>query len=375
MFDQVRGQEIAIRMLEHDLARDMLPQTLLLYGPPSSGKFLTALELARLVSCRENGEQSCACASCGAVGKLRARNLHILSKSDLLPGFELWDQLGVERRHLPRFIRDARRLLINIGDEPRYRRETDRVQELLRELEAGREQGNLEQAGEIVDAALGIFPVPAGRTLGIDTIREVQRFVHVRSEDGRPKVVIVDGAESMTEEASNSFLKIAEDPPPGVYIVVIAADRKKLKDTMVSRCRSYRFKRMTGESREAVLRDLGYEPSVTRPREKRAREMGLLLDRLEGLRADPYGAYTLARETAERGDAVDFIEYLIEELRRAGRFVSSPSLTGDLGAMLKRLSALRSGIRYHHVHVETALTDFLLNSLAKYVHLKKQLTQ
>lgn len=362
-------------MLEHDLARGRLPQTLLLYGPPSSGKFLTAWELARVLSCREGAGSACACASCASMWRLQAPNLSILSRADLLPSFELWKQVGVGRTGLSRFIRDAGRLLANIGDETRYGREAQRVRELLQGLAGGEEDVVRERAGEIVDIALDIFPVPSGRTLGIDQVREVQRFVHLRSGDGRPRVVIVDGAESMTEEASNSFLRIAEDPPPGAYIILVAVDRKKLKDTVVSRSRCYRFTRMTGEDREAVLGDLGLGAGALPPREERARAMEELLGRLEASGNDLYGAYTLVLETAKRGEAPAFVDYLIEELGRAGRHLRSPSPTGELGAMLKRLSGLGSGIRYHHLNAETALADFLLNSLEKYVHLKKQLTQ
>jgi DNA polymerase III delta prime subunit len=362
-------------MLEHDLAGGSLPQTLLLYGPPSSGKFLTGLELARLVSCGEGGASSCICPSCWAMRRLQARNLFILSKTDLHPTFEVWNQIRVTKSNFHLFVRDVRRMLVNIGDETRYRGEADRLQELLQSLGADGAGENPERVDEIVDIALSVFPIPAGRNLGIDRMREVQRFVHVRSDDGRPKVVILDGAECMTEEAANSFLKVAEDPPPRAVILVIAADRKGLKDTIVSRCRAYRFKRLSEESREAALRDMGFDGTVPEFTGSRAQAMGELLHRLEQVGRDPHDAYTLVREMAERGQAPDFIGYLIEELSRAGRSARTPTLIGDLGALLKRLSALRSGIRYHHVHAETALTDYLLNFQEKYIHLKKQLTQ
>jgi hypothetical protein len=307
--------------------------------------------------------------------RLQTPNLSILSRADLQPCFELWKHVGVSRSSLSRFIRDAGRLLINLGDEPRFGREAQRVRELLQGLESCEEEVARRRAGEVVDIALGMFPLPAGRTLGIDQVREVRRFVHLRSGDGRPRVVIVDGAESMTEEASNSFLKVAEDPPSGSFIILVAVDRRKLKGTVVSRSRSYRFTRMTGEDRDAVLRDLGLEEGAPPPREDRARAIGELLERLEASRDDPFGAYTLVLDAAKRGDAPDFVDHLIEELARAGRSLRFPSLTGELGAMLKRLSSISSGIRYHHLHAETALTDFLLNSLIKYVHLKKQMTQ
>jgi len=59
------------------------------------------------------------------------------------------------------------------------------------------------------------------RVIGINRIREVQKYLSLRGEE-KAKFVILDGAEYMTDKAANSFLKISEDTPEHAVIVLIA---------------------------------------------------------------------------------------------------------------------------------------------------------
>ena len=75
------------------------------------------------------------------------------------------------------------------------------------------------------------------RTLiGVDQVREVQREAALAPFEGECKVVIFDGAELLSEEASNSLLKTLEEPPPGVYLLLLTAKPEALLPTVVSRC-------------------------------------------------------------------------------------------------------------------------------------------
>ena len=51
--------------------------------------------------------------------------------------------------------------------------------------------------------------------IGIDAIKEVIHRVSLNPFEGSTSVVIIDGAESMSDEAANAFLKTLEEPPPG----------------------------------------------------------------------------------------------------------------------------------------------------------------
>jgi len=72
--------------------------------------------------------------------------------------------------------------------------------------------------------------------IGIDRIKQVQRETNFTPYEGRFRVIIVDGAEHLSEEASNSLLKTLEEPPDRVVILVLATNTSQLLPTLISRC-------------------------------------------------------------------------------------------------------------------------------------------
>ena len=81
----------------------------------------------------------------------------------------------------------------------------------------------------------------SGRTstaIGIQQIREAKREASLRPYEGRSRVFIIDGVELMTEEASNSLLKVLEEPPDQVIFVLLAASLDSVLATIVSRCQT-----------------------------------------------------------------------------------------------------------------------------------------
>ena len=72
--------------------------------------------------------------------------------------------------------------------------------------------------------------------IGIDQIRDMQRFSSLKPGEGRHWVFIVDGAENLSREASNCLLKTLEEPPPDVQLVLLAINERLLLPTVLSRC-------------------------------------------------------------------------------------------------------------------------------------------
>lgn len=93
------------------------------------------------------------------------------------------------------------------------------------------------------------------RDIGIDSIRSLMQALHLSSGTNRGRSAILDGAERMTEEAQNSFLKTLEEPPPGVLIILIATSLDRLLPTIRSRCSRIRFAPLSlAEMRAFALR-------------------------------------------------------------------------------------------------------------------------
>jgi len=74
--------------------------------------------------------------------------------------------------------------------------------------------------------------------IGIDAIKEIIRRVSLNPYEGKSSVAIIDGAESMSDDAANALLKTLEEPPPQVMFLLLTADEGAVLPTIRSRCQS-----------------------------------------------------------------------------------------------------------------------------------------
>ena len=72
--------------------------------------------------------------------------------------------------------------------------------------------------------------------IGIDQVREMQRGAVLKPYEGKYRVFIFDGAQHLSEEAANALLKVLEEPPDQVVLVLLAPDVDGLLPTLISRC-------------------------------------------------------------------------------------------------------------------------------------------
>ena len=68
-------------------------------------------------------------------------------------------------------------------------------------------------------------------------VRALAPFVRLTSSEGGWRVVIVDSADEMNPNASNALLKILEEPPDNVLLLLISHSPSRLLPTIRSRCR------------------------------------------------------------------------------------------------------------------------------------------
>jgi len=83
-----------------------------------------------------------------------------------------------------------------------------------------------------------IYIEPLEKSLRIQQIRELSSMLSYPPLEGRFRTVIVEEAESLTEEASNAFLKILEEPSPYNIFILICQKKELLLPTIVSRAQS-----------------------------------------------------------------------------------------------------------------------------------------
>jgi DNA polymerase-3 subunit delta' len=78
------------------------------------------------------------------------------------------------------------------------------------------------------------------QVIKIEQIRELNRSLSF-TPLGKYRICVFEQAERMNVEASNSFLKTLEEPPPGNVLVLNTTEPKDLLPTIVSRCQKISF--------------------------------------------------------------------------------------------------------------------------------------
>jgi DNA polymerase III subunit delta' len=73
-------------------------------------------------------------------------------------------------------------------------------------------------------------------SIGIDLLRSVRKDVYEPPFEAPLRVIIIDGAERMTNEAANALLKTLEEPPPLNLFMLVTSAEKDLPLTIRSRC-------------------------------------------------------------------------------------------------------------------------------------------
>jgi hypothetical protein len=82
-----------------------------------------------------------------------------------------------------------------------------------------------------------LLVVEPDKSIKIDQIRQIQRFLSKKSWQGQSKkLVIIKQADLMTQPAQNAFLKTLEEPPANSHLILTAHNKTALIDTIISRC-------------------------------------------------------------------------------------------------------------------------------------------
>jgi DNA polymerase-3 subunit delta' len=86
------------------------------------------------------------------------------------------------------------------------------------------------------------------KAIGINQIREINRNLAFSPTLDRYRIIIVDPAEKMTDEAANAFLKALEEPPLYNIFILNVRDPRELLPTIISRCQKVPFKPLPTEA-------------------------------------------------------------------------------------------------------------------------------
>ena len=198
---EVFGHADVRRDLARAVARDELPGSLLIHGPPGVGRQTLARWLARLLVCQLPEAD-------GPCGECRACRLALdLQHPDIHWFFPLPRPKGASS---PEKLADA--------------------------LEEARFEGLGERRDDPLYQPPGDEPVG----LYLAQVRTLRRLGSTRPAMGSRQVFIVGNAELLvpqeaSQEAANALLKVLEEPPPATTLILTAAEPEALIPTIRSR--------------------------------------------------------------------------------------------------------------------------------------------
>jgi DNA polymerase III delta' subunit len=105
---------------------------------------------------------------------------------------------------------------------------------------------------------------PQKDVIKIEQMRLLKSTAYLKPMVGKKRVFIISDAEKMREEASNSLLKILEEPPSFSHIFLCTNNPYLILPTIKSRCQALSFAPVFKEDIEKVLLEKGYEAEQAR---------------------------------------------------------------------------------------------------------------
>mgnify|MGYP001005636207 CR=1 FL=1 len=208
---KIIGQERVKSILTRAVAEKKVAQSYCFWGQEGVGKDAAALELAKLVNCKNpnvNGENidSCGvCSSCKQISNFQHQNFKLIFS---LPSGKAADTKS---------------------DDP-YAKLSDE------QIESIKEQMELKSKNPYYKMI-----IPNANQIKIASIREIKKSLSLTALTEGRRFVVISRAEEMTSEAANAFLKTLEEPHENITLILTTSRHDMLLPTILSRCQMIHF--------------------------------------------------------------------------------------------------------------------------------------
>lgn len=96
-------------------------------------------------------------------------------------------------------------------------------------------------------------------TVGVSAVKEFREDMFLSATESDYKIYLFKDAECMTVEAQNALLKVLEEPPKGVIMILLATEGDKILTTIKSRAQSVNMARFHRDRLKEILLECSYE--------------------------------------------------------------------------------------------------------------------
>ncbi len=109
------------------------------------------------------------------------------------------------------------------------------------------------------------------RTIGICVIRRLEHTATLAPFEADQRIIIIDPADTLTNDAADAFLKTLEEPPARVHFILLTARAAQLSETIRSRCRTLTLAPLPADQLDAWLERWAADAGVSLPDEPQRR--------------------------------------------------------------------------------------------------------
>ncbi|MBQ8838197.1 MAG: DNA polymerase III subunit gamma/tau, partial [Bacteroidales bacterium] len=107
-----------------------------------------------------------------------------------------------------------------------------------------------------------IHELDAASNNGVEDIKTLMDQVRIPPQVGRYSVYIIDEVHMLSQAAFNAFLKTLEEPPAHAVFILATTEKHKILPTILSRCQTYDFNRITVDNIVRNLRMVASQEGV-----------------------------------------------------------------------------------------------------------------
>jgi len=294
-FNDFLGNSAAIEHLRTAIAAGRLPHSLILAGPSGAGKYTLALMLAMAVECERQPRD-------------------LWSNGQSLASF-----CGVCHN------------CTRIASAANLEEEVDKavaVREELREVDKKDTRVLIQPHPDV----LIIPPDPPQLLIKLGQVRTLIQSSHYLPAEA-PKKIFILTASTFMKEAANSLLKVLEEPPSTVHLILLAENPGELLPTVRSRCATVRLGALPVEEIEMLLADR--RPDV--PQKQRT-----LIARLAQGAAGKALSFDLETYIAARADALLLIRNAAQDPDHTALFKMTETYRAGAEGQQKTSALLRT---------------------------------
>ncbi len=205
-FGSVIGQSRVKAILTRIIENNRLANSFLFFGPEGCGKIATAIEFAKAINCLADAKKPCQnCSACRQIGSLTH------------PDFKF------------------------VFSGPKNLAEKDIIEHVQK----------ISKNPYLSAAYL------SNSEILIDQIRELKKLASFKRYNAKTKVFIISEAEKMRMEAANSLLKLLEEPPESLTLILTTSRLDQVLPTISSRCQMIKFSPLSRDEIKEKCLELG----------------------------------------------------------------------------------------------------------------------